>query len=202
MRLLILLMILGVDNTNLPLSLCREGVEQPGPDVEGRPSTASESNQSATGALSQEINSRLRLSCFGGYEGSSDELDQQSIVSYSHASICSPETLSAFSSPRSSFAREGGESHLELMALPRPPSRHHDSSPLSVLVRNFLVLSVCHTVQIDVYLLASSQCYDSLLTLLIKQIPYHFRTMSQVNEAGIWFSRKAVRMVIFMINSS
>lgn len=111
----------------------REGVKQPGPDVEGRPSTASDSNQSATGALSQEINSRLRPSYFGGYEGSSDELDQQSQVSYSHASICSHETLSAFSSPSSSFAREGGESHLELMALPHPPSRHHDSSPLSVL---------------------------------------------------------------------
>lgn len=111
----------------------REGVKQPNPDSEERPSNASGSNQSVVGALSPDLYSGLRFSDFSGHEGSSDDLDQTSRASFSQSSIRSPEAQSVFSSPRSSFTGECRESRLELMALPQTPDRHHGSSPPSVL---------------------------------------------------------------------
>ncbi|KAL2892228.1 U-box domain-containing protein 33 [Bienertia sinuspersici] len=112
----------------------REAVRQPSPDLDGILSNSLENDQFTAGFLSQELNSRLELSDFGGYGGSSDGFDQSSRVSFSPSSMHSLEAESALSSPCSSFAREEvRESGLELLAMPSTDNKHQGSSPPSVL---------------------------------------------------------------------
>ncbi|KNA19456.1 hypothetical protein SOVF_061300 isoform A [Spinacia oleracea] len=114
----------------------REGLRQPSSDIEGRSSNSLESDQIDAGILSQVLDS-IRISDFGGSEGSSDRFDQSSRASFSQSSILSLEAQSAFSSPCSSFSREGvRESDLELLVLPETKIKHQESSPPSVLERS------------------------------------------------------------------
>ncbi|XP_021767019.1 U-box domain-containing protein 33-like [Chenopodium quinoa] len=112
----------------------REGVKQPSLDVEGRSSKSLENVQIDAGILSQKLHSSLRISNDDGSEGSSDRYIQTLRPCFSESSIRLPGPKSAFSSPCSSFSREGApESSLELLVLPQTKIERQRSSPPSVL---------------------------------------------------------------------
>uniref|UniRef100_A0A803KZA3 RING-type E3 ubiquitin transferase n=1 Tax=Chenopodium quinoa TaxID=63459 RepID=A0A803KZA3_CHEQI len=112
----------------------REGVKQPSLDVEERSSKSLENVQIDLGILSQKLHSSLRISNDDGSEGSSDRFIQTLRPCFSESSIRLPGPKSAFSSPCSSFSREGApDSSLELLVLPQTKIEHQRSSPPSVL---------------------------------------------------------------------